>query len=156
MKNEKILEKRQAIFQLYLLKLNRPPTRSPLGDTEELEFLLVAALGIEVRQVLTTEPHPQPSSEHLKGKDENRTREAEGKLTAYWWVQAHFECNQISHQTGQEKRKRQAVYFSALFLPTHTCTHLYVWCFDTAHNLWGDARQELWAVTHTHPSERAH
>lgn len=46
----------------------------------------MAVLGIEPRALCKLGkclPHPQPSSEHLKGKDKNRTGEAEGKSTAY-------------------------------------------------------------------------
>lgn len=130
-KSEKILEETTGDFpNLLTEEAEQTPHKKPIrryGGTG------VFACGcawywtqgtVYIRQVLTTEPHPQPSSVHLKGKDENRTREAEGKLTAYWWVEAHFECNHISHQTGQEKRKWQAVYFRALFLHSHTLARI--------------------------------
>lgn len=68
--------------------------------------------------------------------------------TSTLWMQSDF-----SPERAGEKEATGCIFQCFASPPTHTCTYLYVWCFDTAHNLWSAVRKELWAVN-SHPSFR--
>lgn len=133
-KSEKILEKRQAIFQLYILKkLNRPPPpiRRPLGDTEELEFLLVAVLGIEPR-ALCKLGKCLPRSHILSPvlniwRARTRTEPGRQRGSRQRTDEHGHTVNAIRFLTRKGRRKgSDRMYVSGLCFSTHTPLHIFV------------------------------
>lgn len=126
----KILEKRQAIFQLYILKkLNRPPHKKPIRRYGGTGVLLVAVLGIEPR-ALCKLGKCLPLSHILSpvvniwrartGREPGRQRGSRQR----WWAQAHWVQSDFSPERTGEKEVTGRM-FQCCF-STHTHLHVFV------------------------------